>query len=350
MDINSVIAANYSENEFPACMDQTRRWSVNRPLEGLTVLDVTPIFRNTLVKHRALIAAGARLIVGRSSMIPCDEKIVRLLSDNGIRVVDSSEGQAGEVDFVMDCAGAFNHWKPKVGYVELTKSGVSRYEGCDRPVFVADSGRIKKIETSFGTGESYFRAMKQLGYSLPAESKIVIFGSGKVGTGLLAYASRNGLKPTVVTMPETVNGTTRSLADEIVDCNEIERVAAVVADAFAVVTATGVAGALSHPVLVEALEKSGAVIANMGVEDEFGPGMPAERVLEGKKPLNFILEEPTHLKYIDATMALHNEGAIHLLEHPEAEGLIDPPAEMEEKLLNITCERGVIGDEIREYI
>ena len=43
----------------------------------------------------------------------------------------------------------------------------------------------------------------------------------------------------------------------------------------------------------------------MGVEDEYGPNVPASRVLAEKKPLNFILEEPTHLKYIDASLALH---------------------------------------------
>lgn len=56
-----------------------------------------------------------------------------------------------------------------------------------------------------------------------------------------------------------------------------------------------------------------ALIANMGVEDEFGPEVPAERVLNAKSPLNFVLEEPTHLKYIDPTMALDNYGALEVL-------------------------------------
>ena len=344
--MKNLIAANYREEEYPVCLAQAREWSVSRPLEGLTVLDVTPIYRNTLVKHLALLAAGAKLMVGRSALIPGDEKIVKLLEENGIKVISSDSPQSEEVDIILDCAAVFSHWKPKIGNVELTRSGVERYESSGLPVFVADSGRIKRIETSLGTGEGYFRAMKQLGYNLPAGSRIVIFGCGKVGSGILKYACINALEPILVTQLESVTDQIRALASDIIDCNDIDKVVEAVKDAYAVVSATGIKGALSHPRLSEALMNSSALIANMGVEDEFGPELPQERVLNGKQALNFILEEPTHLKYIDATMGLHNEGAIYLMEHPEARGLINPPAEIEEKLLKITCEQGLIGSEL----
>ena len=57
----------------------------------------------------------------------------------------------------------------------------------------------------------------------------------------------------------------------------------------------------------------------MGVEDEYGETFPADRVLNGKRPLNFLLEEPTQLRYIDATFALHRALAEHPLNFPRAE-------------------------------
>lgn len=67
----------------------------------------------------------------------------------------------------------------------------------------------------------------------------------------------------------------------------------------------------------------------MGVEDEYGVDVPAQRVLQAKRPLNFILKDPTLMKYIDATMALHNEGAVFLAANRSMSGLIEPDADLE---------------------
>ena len=102
---------------------------------------------------------------------------------------------------------------------------------------------------------------------------------------------------------------------------------------------------------------SRAVLANMGVEDEYGPGIPSTRVLAEKKPLNFILEEPTHLKYIDASLALHaalgellvREAADGLTANKKA-GPLDPPSELEQRILSMTMQDGIIGAEIAEMM
>ena len=87
----------------------------------------------------------------------------------------------------------------------------------------------------------------------------------------------------------------------------------------------------------------------MGVEDEYGAGVPAGRVLEAKRPLNFILKDPTRMKYIDATMALHNEGAVILASGKMPSGLIEPDDATEERLLSICRKNGTISDEL-DYI
>ena len=77
--------------------------------------------------------------------------------------------------------------------------------------------------------------------------------------------------------------------------------------------------------------------------------VPPAHLLEGlerKAPLNFMLEEPTLLRYIDATMALHNEGALYMALRPRPAGPLLPPEETERKLLDITRREGLIGPEL----
>lgn len=49
---------------------------------------------------------------------------------------------------------------------------------------------------------------------------------------------------------------------------------------------------------------------------------------------------------LDATMALHNEGAVYILQSGLANGIIEPPREMEQALLEVCRLRGCIGDEL----
>ncbi len=339
-------AAQYKENEYPVLFEQTRLWQTEKPLAGLRILDATPVFENTLAKHAALLAAGAELIVGIDDVMPRNEDTVAFLRSAGATVVKPHEAPAS-LDLVLDCAGAFSNCEPAVGFVELTRSGVDKYEKSSKPVFVADAGRIKRIETCLGTGESYFRAMTQLGYGNLAGKTLVVFGSGKVGTGLITYAKQKGCRVVCVTRPADISDRLRELCDGVLDASDAHAIAQAVTDAYAVVTATGVPGAATSACPAEVFNKSGALLANMGVEDEFGALVPASRVLEAKRPVNFILKDPTLMKYIDATMALHNVGALWLIQNRSAAGLIKPSSQLENELFEICRHKGTITDELK---
>lgn len=356
----------YAVEEYPALALRTQQWAGTKPLKGVKVLDGAPVFRNTVLKHLALLEAGAELTVGISDVMPYDSEVLEFLRESGIPVVHADD-EPTEQDIILDCAGAFSKWNPRIGVSELTRSGAHVYEDAGKPVFLADEGRIKRIETCLGTGDGFFRAMQQLGYTDWAGRRIVVFGSGKVGTGIINKAVRCGALVDVVTEPETLTPFVRSLVHSVVDFRDkaaVERVicgeGAAGSAAYAVVTATGVKGAVESCCSAEAVLRSGALLANMGVEDEFGDAFPATAVLSGKRPLNFILEEPTQMRYIEATMALHNEGALYLLRKgkyaaPVADssgstalpaGIITPPAEMEAEILDITRRAGLIADEL----
>ena len=383
MLFDEIVNSSYTMAEYPALLALAREWAFSRPFEGLRVLAATPVFRNTLLQYRALLAGGANLVVGiagsgkdcagadaAGAAMPCDLGIVDVLRENGIPVIGVQEALEMEAagcgfDLILDCAGQFSACHPRIGFVELTRSGVQFYENCEHPVYVADSGIVKRIETCLGTGEGYVRALSQLGYDYCLDSgadgagkKFVVFGSGKVGQGIVLQLLRSGANVQVVT--DCSRGSCAFLdANDVpvTDCNDLDGVAALVRDADFVVTATGVKGALDRPQIVEALLASDAVLANMGVEDEYGPGVPATRVLAEKKPLNFILEEPTHLKYIDASLALHaalgellvREAAGRLAANKKA-GPLDPPSELEQRILSMTMQDGLIGPEIAEML
>lgn len=422
MIFDEILNDAYEKREYPALSVFFAEWSGTRPFRALRVLVATPVFRNTLLEYRALIAGGADLVVGVAGGMPCDPGIVEVLRGNGIPVIGLQEAlemearcaESGDCafDLILDCAGQFSACHPRFGFVELTRSGVQFYEKCEHPVYVADSGVVKRIETCLGTGEGYVRALAQLGYDFCLDSgcdgsldsgcdgsldagrdtldsgtdgapsggkKFIVFGSGKVGQGIVLQLLRSGADVHVVTdCSRGANPFLEANEVSVTDCNDLDAVASLVRGADFVVTATGVKGALDRPQIVEALLASGAVLANMGVEDEYGPNVPASRVLAEKKPLNFILEEPTHLKYIDASLALHaalgellvNEargsgegGAVYgkegagvsgqetaSISRAKNAGPQDPPSELEQRILSMTMQDGLIGAEIAEMM
>jgi len=344
--IIDLIHKHYRPQEYPTLHAQIELWRQTRPLAGYRLLDATPLYRNTLVKHLALLAAGADLSIGLSDTIQHDPTVAELIRTAGLPLLHAASSRPHTFDLILDCAGAFCRWPAAIGYVELTRSGVAQYTDSQRPVYVADSGRIKHIETLLGTGESYFRAMAQLGYHDWEKRSVVIFGSGKVGSGLILYAHRAGAHITAITDPATLTPSIHSYVNDVIDYRNHAAIGQAVRTAYAVITATGHPAIFQQGCPSDDWQASAALMANMGVEDEYGPEIPPERVLNRKETLNFILEEPTHLKYIDATMALHNEGALYLLQHHDVQGFINPDPETEERLLHLSCTQGVAGEEI----
>ena len=111
-----------------------------------------------------------------------------------------------------------------------------------------------------------------------------------------------------------------------------------------VIAATGIRDALAP--FAQLLLDSGALLVNMGADDEFGPDIPPERAVNRKRPVNFMLPEPTSTRYIDPTLALHNAGILELMHGSGASGILTPSAELEDSILADVRAAGVINDEI----
>lgn len=332
--IQSYLNEHYADDEWPSLRHQAAEWATTMPLQGLKILDATPIYRNTLAKFMVLLAAGAEVYVPERTLMPRNPHIAAMLPEFGIRTAAKDD----IFDMILDCAGSCAHLMPRLGYAELTRSGVPAYERTKRPVIVADSGLIKKIETGLGTGESLFRALEQLGYADFAGRHIAVVGYGKVGRGIVHYARRHEMEVTVI---DTVDKSAE-LPDGVhfVDVHDHAALNDCAAHAWCLVTATGKFNALHNRLDVETVMNHPILLANMGIDDEFGTKIPKSRVLNQKKPLNFILEEPTRMCFIETTMALHNACALELLTADLPRRCMPPPPDVEEKLIHIASTQG----------
>ncbi len=340
---------NYSAEEYPTLKIQRQKWSEERPLEGLKILDAAPLCRNSIYKYMNLVHGGAKLTIGRNQLSSTSEELLEILERSGIATI-FSDSEPREFDIIMDCAAQFINFPARIGHVELTRSGTELYQQSGKRVFMADGGKIKMIETCIGTGESYLRAMDHLGYTDWSGKTLALFGCGKVGQGILKAATERGIEVIVISDPEAMREEDRQRAKQVVDFHNREEVMRSVLSCYAMVTSIGQIGAVERTVDVEALIASPLLLANMGAEDEYGASFPAERVLAQKDSLNFILDEPTELKYIDATLTLHNYGAEYLLRNPSAEGVILPPQEVEQELLDQSMKHGVISAKLCELL
>ena len=343
--IKQYISEFYTPEEYINLDYQIAEFANRNELRGRKVLDATPVFRNTLVKYLPLLQAGMELTVGYGNGIPYDEKIVDFLNSIGIATQQNGEQKTSEkFDFILDCAGANSNVSANVGYVELTRSGYYKYCEGKRKVFLADDSLIKLLETALGTGEGFLRGLKYFGYNDLNNKKVVVFGFGKVGQGVAYYALKSGAQVIVV---DNLAKVVIPDAMQKIDLNDKEKIDKILDVADIVVSVTGIAGALAKTIDVKRLVKSNAIVANMGIHNEFGEDMPSERVLNNNEPLNFVLDEPTHLKYIAPTMALSNYGMLELLVHEsDNERLIMPNEKRNREILAVLREKGCLLEEL----
>ncbi len=331
----------YPEQEWPTLLKQAEEWGETRPLAGLRILDATPLYRNTLGKFLPLLAAGAELYVPWRPLLPTAPEVEALLPRFGIHRAAKGDKV---FDIILDCAGQCNRLSPTLGACELTRSGVERYERATFPVFNVDGGSIKRIEAILGTGESFLRAMAQLGYKDVAGHRLLVVGFGKVGRGIVHYALRAGMAVTVADAEDKSAELPQGVG--FVHVDDADAFQAEFLRSWCMVTATGRESALRRKLDPATVINSPVLLANLGVEDEYSPAIPEARVLNNKKPLNFILENPTLMRFIETTMALHNACALELLTADLPHSCLLPPRDVEERLLATACAAGLIGEDV----
>ncbi|KEQ19008.1 NAD(P)-dependent oxidoreductase [Endozoicomonas numazuensis] len=332
--LQHAVDRSFSTREYPCLLEQMKRFENEKPFSGKRILYAAPLTQNTQVALLPMVAGGAELTLSWPEIIDADPEVVALFQSKGVSCYEKVPDVLS-FDVILDCCGDHADLEARDGYVELTRSGLSYYHSLNgKPCLDVDSTLVKNLETVLGTGDGLLRAMKQSGYENLKDKKVLLFGYGKVGVGISRALLSEQAQVTVVELRKRPAG--NGIAGWI-KADDEQSVLAAVAEADFIVTATGLYGFIEKYYPLQAFLESKAVLINMGAEDEYGKSVPDQSVENNKAAFNFILEEPTQMKFIDPIFALYNESASLLISQPWAEGIRQPPEVLVQSLVDKFC-------------
>ncbi len=330
----------YSSHQAPFMHQQLVEWRNTRPLAGLNVLHNVPLVPNTLLKISCLVAAGANVVVTNPSFLEAHPKAIQALNDDKICYVkDVTALNASDFDIYFDCCGEL-HQKlgaPNIGAIELTATGDHYYrqQQLSFPVISIDKTLTKQIETIFGSGDSVNKAITQLTNIDVTKKSWVVFGFGKIGRGIAYFCVENNIPIVVVDSNEQARMSAEKFGIKTVSSDDYEQLKIVLDKTDIVVTSTGMANVIGRYPKEWFANK---ILANMGVNDEFGANYTADEVLNKKLPVNFILDDPTPIECIDPELYAHNVVVFELLKKKLAPGVSDMSKALDNEIVKKWCD------------
>lgn len=330
----------YPTSEAPFMHEQYAQWRVSRPLAGLKVIHHVPVVTNTLLKIACLLEGGANITVTNpTDFCYAHPQAVSSLKAAKVRYVEDPHSLVGEqFDLYFDCGAQLYQFlgRPNMGSIELTGSGDEFYrqQKLDFPVISVDHTLTKQLETVFGCAESSHKALIQLTGINPAETSWVVFGFGKIGRGLAYFCNQNKVPIVVVDPDEKQRQIAKNLGIKAICPKNFSELECALIEANVIVTATGQKSIMNN---YPHSWFSGKILANLGIYDEFGPHFSEEEVLNHKMPVNFILEDPTPMKYIDPEFYIHNLASLAFLREKMAPGVHGISSELDNNMIQRWC-------------
>ncbi|WP_328988931.1 hypothetical protein OG394_22145 [Kribbella sp. NBC_01245] len=249
------------------------------------------------VMLRALLGAGAKMIVHEADPATTLTDVVGLLADRGVAVVTPGECVDWEPTYTLEMGGdivveaAAREYYGIAAGVETTRTGLSRIGAVElmHPVFDADGLPLKNhLHNRFAVGSSTWQTvLSRTNLSLHG-LVVVVVGYGEVGGGLARTARGHGAQVLVAEV-DSARATVASY-----DGFETGLLADLASRADVVVTATGRPGAAPARVgykdgclLVNAGHSPDEVdLAGLGTGTEVIPAVTSHRV-EGREVLLF---------------------------------------------------------------
>jgi|SRR3989339_1918339 len=330
---NKILYEKYSiipECERCCLLTLAKDWVKRKPFKNRKVLLNCHLTLVTLIMLDLLQLAGAEISAIGTSELTIHDDIVDVIKKSGITYLMEEtllEKQKNKYfDILFDCgAGLLNIIYPKYGTAELTHCYGKSYANASYPIINVDDTFIKEIETHYGTGDGFVRAFKHLiegtikfvnvhgTYNVLTikndpfyrNKKFILFGFGKVGSGIIWGLKRAGvtneniyivdLSPVACKKAEEMNIPYIQLTH---DKATLEKIKQETKDAYCIITATGIENAVSNYFGPEDFSEN-LYLANMGTPDEFGDKFSESRVMNRKKAVNFAIQYPTKVKYLD---------------------------------------------------
>jgi adenosylhomocysteinase len=325
--------------EIPFLLKMRSEWQEAKPLAGMRILNNTPLTLDTLCKVDVLLQAGAIVTLTRTKSIRpiSEEKTYPYISALGIEYIpehDMLQGRDNEFDFILDCSAEIaNIIKPRKGIIELTQSGTQIYRNFEThvPIISVDDSKLKNLETFLGTAEGFLRAFKTFSPHPVTQGPVVIFGYGKVGSGVTDSLLKETKEITVIDSSPKALEVAKARGLKAISFFEKLEVEEAISEALTIITASGVKNLISDNYSSSLFK--GKVLANVGAEDEFGPSFSEEQVLANKQPLNFSLPNPTKMRYLDPIFYAHNLGCQIILDQQLEPGYYPLSPEIDAQIL-----------------
>ncbi|MBS0628464.1 MAG: NAD-binding protein [Verrucomicrobia bacterium] len=310
----------------------------NKPYKGIKIYHNTPLSLETICKVEALCAAGAHVVVSSNDfLIPATFSEARkLLDEMGLEYRPKKHADLEEFDFYLDCCAELSDLPPpKCGAVELTRTGALVYQSkkTNIPVLSVDNSYIKMLETFYGTGESFLRAFQQLSGKNIQKEAFAIIGYGKVGKGICSAIRKQGGHCIIFDKSSSACEKAR-LQGFLAYSPLTEEGLSALNNASVVVTVTGYKNILTQVFPDAEKRLADKIICNMGADDEIGEGFKNSKVLAGGLSINFTLQHPTLMRYLDPSFYAHNLGVQILSSQLTKPGFHPLPKEIDLAILN----------------
>ncbi|PMN65682.1 NAD-binding protein [Enterovibrio norvegicus] len=303
------IKREYSPISLTFLNQQLRRVQRDKPYAGKTILHNLPLTHETLIKLEVLYAGGAEVLVTSPSFMDVQPGLLHQFVQAGGRWFDDVP-EGVQVDICLDCAGELiGKVRPSIGCVEITGTGTNKYTAAniDYPVISVDMSKVKALEAMLGTGEAFVRAFSELTGTTLDGQHFLVMGYGKVGQGIAHHLQPHTSNISVVDKKLEHLALAKEKGFDAINAADKSLVEAAAGKAFCIVTATGIESVVSDNYDARAFLNA-QYLANMGGEDEFGASFPAGRVMCGAKPINFFVDSPTLMHYLDPVFYSHNLG------------------------------------------
>jgi PAS domain S-box-containing protein len=320
MAIISAVREQFTSSDIPL-LNQTRLRYLQQPfLQGKKVVYNAHLTLSSILQIEVLLAAGADVLVTLSDELMIDDEAVGIIKRANIPVEATKSLKNYACYAALDCCGELaDKIIPEVGVAELTKTGIEVYRqiNANYAVISVDDADIKKLETNIGTADGFVRAFRLLTKQGLSHKKIVIFGYGKVGTGIAKALQELNADVVIIDKIQERVHQARNLG---ISAYLMEEAKSNLENVFAVITATGIANAISGSGFTDK-DFGKAYLANMGSEDEWGENFTNHEVMFNRKPINFYLKEPTRIVFLDPVFCAQILALEDLHINPERPGI-----------------------------
>jgi len=325
--LSNYIDQMYSLQEYPCLTHQVAQFS-SRDLSSYKVLVCLPLVKSTLPILLPWLVSNADITVSWIQEVPVSPEILDLLSSLGCKV---EQNPSEDYDLVLTSLAYHSNLRSKYGFVEFSLSGGKKFSSLiGKKVLDVSQTALKALESGLGMCDSVIRLCREGHFQLRGK-KILIFGFGKIGKGIYRACEMENANVKIVGS----KATHENLGMQFIDFEDVNQVKAEAQQAELVITATGVKNLIQSKYGLEPFTRENLTLVNMGPEDEFGEGMPSERVLNHKFLANYLLEEPTRLRFLDPVLALMNASGYYMIKHDLAEGVHPAPAHFVDKYLEV---------------